>query len=634
MSSVDQIINNNISKANELTAQAQDLLNSASTYASGFINLNWQDLKYNAILEEPTYSTDLPTFDDYYNAPTLTADKPVFKDLYVPLAPEYPDAITIDTSGLFLQSAPAYDINAFDKVAPDIDTDSLGSEIDAVERPNVQSIDAPVAEQITISDVPNVVLPTFDKEFNQTAVGTPDDYAARYKAEYESALPEMRDFIDNNMQTWIDRYSPEYDVSMAQLEAKLAADMESGRALSDEFETALYNRARTRVENERKRSEIELTKGLSKRGFSLPNGALAAGRRNLHQSTADNIAQQATELAIERAKMEIQHVQFVMSMSQGIRQMMINASLQYAQTLSTVNGQAIEHSKQIAVFVAEVYNQLLKKAQLDIDVYRIEGEIYEVRLKSALAQLDEIKLEIEVARLKKDIEKIDVDIFSQRINAENTKIQQYLAILEGIDKKAKLEKLKVELFGEEARAYVAYIQGKEAEYKVYTAALSGDESKLKGELAKVDLYSKQVDAEASKQKVEIARMETTNSYNKNLVEQYESELSGFRAEIGAESARFGGSVDGFKAALQGYTADNEVKLNTYKIKYDKKRLELQGATTQLENNSRISIENGRNFMDSVKIKANTAITAGNALGATAASALSSLNTMSSQSQQL
>lgn len=628
MATVDELINNATAQANDLASSASSLLNSANSYASGRFSLNWQDLRFGQSSSVPDYNdANLPTFSDFYNKPTKDVTKPIFLDLVIPDKPEYPDVPVLDTDGLFQQNVPDYDISPFSKDAPDVDAQSLSDELSLIPKPNIREYDAPEVTDVSIRDTPEVTLPTFNAHFNRVDVGTPENLQEHYEAEYGSVLPVMRDFVESNVNTWVNKYAPEYHTGLQRLEEKIASDIESGQALSDEFETALYNRARSRVEAERKRTQEELTRGVSKRGFELHPSVLSAGRQNLHQSAADNIAQQATELAIERAKLEIQHVQFVMSLSQSTRQMLLNASLQYAQILVSINGQALEYSKEFAEFISKTFNLMLEKARLEIDYYRIEADVYETELKSALSQLESIKLEIDVARLKKEIEQIDVDIFTKRIESENTKIKQYLALLQGVAEKAGIEKLKIELFSEEIKAYIALIQGKEAEYGVYTAALQGDGEKLKGEISKVDVYSKQIDAETSKTGLDIKILEAGNSYNRNLTDVFSSELDGYRTDVSAESSRFGSSIDGYKAALSGFIDGNTIKLNTFKTQYDKSRLDLSAAEVQYKGNIQIAIENANNFYKSVAAKSETATQTGRVFGTMAGNALNANNSV-------
>jgi len=527
-----------------------------------------------------------------------------------------------------------YDVGALNATAPNVDVNGITADLASINKPALNLPEAPTTTVVDIPVAPQVTLPTFAGHLGDTSVGPAPDLVQSFKTEYATARPEIQAFVDSQLQTWMNQYAPGLKESLVKLEAKINADMDSGRALSAEFETALYNRARSRAEQELHKVEGEISRGVAKRGFTLPPAAMSAAKINAHQATADAIATQSTELAIERAKMEIQHVQFVMQLSSNLQQVMQNTAMQYLSTVAKINDQALEVSKQIAAYLNEVYNNTFKKANLTIEVFRAESAVYEVELKSAMARLDEYRLEVEVAKLKKDMESIDIDLYKARIEGENAKIQQYLAMLEAVSKRADMEKMKVELFGEEVKAYVAQLQGKEAEFRAYSAALSGDESKLKAELAKVEVYNKEVEAEAIKQKAELATTEADTNYNRALSDLFSAELSRYKTDVAAEQTRFGASVEGYKAKLATVVETNKAELQAFSTRYDKARLDLEAAKTQYDGDIKQAISFVEQFLAHTKILADTAFKVGDTYGNMAAAALSSQNTMIAQQEQL
>ena len=124
-------------------------------------------------------------------------------------------------------------------------------------------------------------------------------------------------------------------------------------------------------------------------------------------------------------------------------------------------------------------------------------------------------------------------------------------------------------------------------------------------------------------------MKAIDSHNRSLTELYNSELSEYRMDVDAEGKRFASSIDANKATLAAYMSDNQVKLETYKVNYDKARLDLASADSKFKADVQVSIENAKNFLNSVNIQSDTAISAGGVYGTMASSALSSLNTMAS-----
>jgi len=573
---------------------------------------------------------NLPSFTDYYAAPPNTTVKPEFIDTYTMEDFEFPEDIgPIAVDDLFLQEAPDTAVAPFSGTTPIIDVDGPFAGIDP---PSLRTYEAPTLQGGTIGDAPEVIVPTFDYNALIELPGDPEDLAAIYEAKYEDALPAMQDFIDNVVAGWTQEYAPESKAALLALQAKIDEGMPGGQALDVDFEDALYRRARTKVENERVRAEAELTTASSKRGFCLPGGALTSGRSKLHAAASDRLAVQSTEIAIERAKMEIQHVQFVMGLSQTIQSMLITAALQYAGTMAQVNSQALQHAAQVGKFVGQVYDQLIARANLQANVYKIEADVYAVRLRSSLAQLEVYKVELDSAKLVSELDSTKVQLYSSLIDAENTKLQQYVAEIDAASKRVGAEKLKVDIYDSEIRAYSTLMQAKQTELGVYTAALKGDSSKLAGRMSSLDIYSKRIDAVNSKQGVEIARAKNVFETNRMLAGLFDSELRAWTSEIGAESERFKGSVTGYTASLESRIKENAILLETFRTKYEKAKLDLDAATAQFDSNVKISLENAEGYRKSVQVQATTAAGTGATYAAMGAAALSSQNTMISQSE--
>jgi hypothetical protein len=624
--SIDTIIQNSRSAAVSYAATAGEALSRAEAAAGEIQAAVEGHHTFRQTSLEAYAPGEVPTLTDVFVAPVGDAERPELNEIILPPAPSYPTAPTINVSGLFEQSKPNFSAQGFTEVAPEINIEGL---FDDIATPHLATFEAPAVSDIVVGDAPELNIPEFTSTFVDPNIAAPAD--STFKTDYDSILPSMRGFVDDSISSWISTYAPNYHDNLAALEAKISTDMQSGQALSAEFETSLYNRARARVEAERIRVERTSLQGVSKRGFTLPSSVVSAGLQDSQKEAANNIAQQSTELAIERAKIEIQHVQFVMQLSQGLTQTLVGASMSYAGVLSTINGQALDYSKQIAAILSDIYRNMIERGKLSIDVYKAEITLYETELKSALANLDGFKLELEAARLEKDIDAINVDIYSKQIQAEGLKIQQYASIIKASSEKASLEKIKVDLFGEQVKAFAAETKVKEIELSAYVASLKGDEALVKGELAKLSAYTTEIEAEKARLGVEVDFMKASDSHNRSAQAIYATELGIHKANIDAETSRFSGSVEANKAALYAYTSDNNAKVDTYKVNYDKARLDLDVANATFNAGYKVSIQNAENVLKSASVQASTSTSMGQVYGSMASSALSSLNTMASKS---
>ncbi|MCK5919402.1 MAG: hypothetical protein KAG66_00570, partial [Methylococcales bacterium] len=514
--------------------------------------------------------------------------------------------------------------------APDLNIDEIANAIDAVPIPTLKEHEAPTLSEIEIGEAPEVTLPEFNPSVTFTPIEDPPDLCDKFQHQYDTALPAIQGFIDDTVNGWMTEYAPNLRHNMSLLQDKLELGMQSGHALSDEFETALYTRARTRADDERERVQTEIESGAAKRGFTLPPGVVNAGRVAAHQNAADNIAAQAMELAIERAKMEVQHVQFSMQLANGVHQMLISSALQYAQTMVTVNGQAIEYATQAATLLATAHELLLKKAEIDIAILSAEARVYETELKAALAVYERFRLELETAKMQTEVDLAQVTLYSKAMDAETVKVQQYVAILDGIGKRAELEKLKVDIYGEQVKSYVATLSGVKAETDIYVASLKGDESKLRAELAKVDVYAKQVDAAATQERTNIERMRAVSATNQVKADQYKAQLAGYQSEVQAEAQSFRAETDSHSARMSTVVAQIQSQRDVYKSEYDAVIAGLEVEKVNLETeifNKKTQLEI---YLSKTKLKTDTNVAVGQIYSGMASAALSSQNTMVSK----
>jgi len=554
-----------------------------------------------------------PNFKELSNLPEITMPTPV------------------NLSGLSFSSSSPPNTNLPNApAAPVVNASEIANEAASVSRPNITTHEAPVLKAVDVPVAPKVTLPTFDAGFTPSSVGAAPDEASAILEEYKSAAPEMQNFINEQLSQWFSQYAPGFQAHQAELQAKISEGMQSGKALSDSFEKALYNRARGRASKELLRVDDEVAKGVSKRGFTLPPAALYSGRIRARQAVADNIATQATEIAIERAKLELQHVQFSMQTGQAVQQMLLDAAMQQSAVVAQINNQALSRAKEIGASLVRAYEFEFKRVTNEIEVFRAEAAVYKTRVSASLAQLEEYKTELEGARLQQELSKSEVDLYRAQVGAETIKLQQYATYLDSIYKKADLEKLKVAVFGEEVKAYSAKVRGKHSEVEVYKASIAGDTARVHQEVAKVDAYGKIVSAELAKQKVEIDRVKADLEANRMLQERYASEVQQYRTmqEVNQSKARI--RMDQHKLDVGSKVEANKAKVLTYQAKLDKVKMDFNVADSIYKAKTATNLQRANINLEHIKILADTTFKIGEVYGKMAAAALSSQNSMASQ----
>jgi hypothetical protein len=625
---IDDTVNSIITDARSFAQQTFDAAVALTTDAVNEANAS-------ATLTEPTFSapisdfvgpdvvSDPGNFSGQFFRPTSSPDRPEFQPIYVPEIPDLESApATLDTSDLFSFARPDFNVPEFSDEAPDVDTDFTFPD-----SPDVVFPDAPNQSEITIPDAPILALPKFSEDFTE---GDPDalgNFDTAFRDAYNETAPQFRAFVETQMETWMDRFAPSFHPAMAKLEAKIQAGIDGGTAMSETIEQSIFDRARYRAEEEYSAALKDMERQVSTRGFPMPPGLLNELTLQIRTKMAKDVVAAATDVAIERARLEQQHAQFIMQTSAQLRQMMINGMLQYAGQLLEVNAQAIQYSKELNQFALEVYSLNLQRYRALIEVYKTKAEVYETQLKSALADMQAYEMEIEAAKLRKDIEKQDFDIYVQKIQSQKTKIDLYLAQLQGIQTEANTQRLRIELYGEKVKSHALLVQAKQAEFSAYEAAIRGDTARVQAHAEEVRAYQARVQAFAVQAQVEQTRAQINLESNRNISAVYEADIRRYTADVDVERAIFEGDIKEYLARIEKYRADlaSELDVLTARLQYEE--LGLRADLSRYDGKVRVAVEKANLRKSLIDIRSRTAVTAADTLNTMAAASLQSQNTM-------
>lgn len=622
---INSIISSQTNLANSAASSAQSAVNNALSRSiildpvdttlpdipSGSINVS------SVLPQAPNVDFNFGQLPDVPNISVRSVDPTVdFRD--APEEPDIPD-----------RPSPNIVFPELNSSAPNVNTN-----FDIPESPFLANIDVPQSIDVEIPEAPDITIADFQGiDAESFFPSEASDYYAEHKADYEKVLPEMKDFLDDALASWITRYNPEFFNALEKLESKINEGIDGGTAISDDIEQQIYGRARDRAEAEAERARDELTRGMGRRGYDMPPGAVQAGLTQIQQATAKNLSGVAAETAIERAKMENQHAQFLMTLSSEIRSNMLNLGLNYSSQLVQINGQAIQYSAQLAQLLVDQHNQEIEKFRAVISLAQTQAAVYDAQLKASLADITIFEAEIEAARLQKDIERIDVSVYQARIEAENQKIQRYLAELQGLETEVRVEKNKVEVFGEEVRAYVAQVQAKSAELEVFRAALQGDETKARLYTARVQAYQSEISAEQSKAELQIGLVDADVKTASAILDSYRAEVAAFVAEAQAKTSANSASQDSYRARIEAFRAERDLAVKQVESQLSVNQLQAQTSIASMEAKTRSTIAQQQIIAQYSQGMANAGVSAGSVYATLAGSVMSGTNSIVSLAQE-
>tara|TARA_R110002110_G_scaffold415835_1_gene657232 strand:+ start:47651 stop:49543 length:1893 start_codon:yes stop_codon:yes gene_type:complete len=625
MATIETVINDAKAYAGDLLGEARQLVNSATLVSQGRAFVNVQDISWNTLGDangEFAATLSPGDFSDSY----LTPDSSDIEQLdlqpnYIPNTPDFPPApATLDTSGLFSINRPDWNLADFTKAAPTINTN-----LQMPQAPDISLPGDPESPGSAIQ-VPTVTPPTFDDQLDQVALSEVD-VTGRIADEFTITREQLVTAASSYADAWLTQYCPGYHDGMAELEGRISEALAGGSAMNEAWEEAIYDRAVVRVNDEQHRAQEALTVDYARRGFTIPPGAVMAGLSRIRHETARNLADVAGNIANERARLELQHLQFGMQISTTLRQHFSSAMQNYMQLVLSANGIALQYAQEIGRWAAELFNQRAEMYRLEIQRYQAEAQVYAVRLESAFAIIRQFEVQIEAERLKIDLDSNAIALYEAKIRGQQSKVDLYNARLQGLRTQLEAEAQKMSLFETEVRAYAARVSAKESEYNAYRAAIQGDTAKVDAYQAEVQAYGAQVQAAGSKVDAERAISQSINEYNRSLIDQRDSDIRKYVAEIQGESARFGSSVDAYKAALARYSTEVEARLRVVSTNYDRDKLELEAAVARVETNLRAQISNVEGYIRSIASQADITNAGANIIGDMASAALTTNNTI-------
>ena len=625
-STVNDIITDARNFAAESYDAAADLINQAVSASSSSVTLTPRYINFDA--PDPLETSNLGDpgeFQDGFNVPGGRPNAPTnLAALYLPELPVFPQAPeALDTTGLFDIDRPQFNIGSFSGAPPAIDTD-----VSLPDRPELVEYEAPETTDLQLRDTPAVdVVPRFSPQVKISDPGELGDLASSYKTRLSEALPEFVGWVDTYVDAWISKFAPEYHTAMAALEQRIADGYAGNTAVPDAVEQQMFDRVVSRAEQQRGLLDSEASERFARRGYDMPSVALNTQMAANQRAVARAVADAAREVAIERARLEHQHVQFVMQLSSSIRDSMRGQVLSYAGLLVQLNGQAIEDARQIAGLMAQVYQLLLQRSQNDMEHLRTLATVFEKELMSAMADLEIFKVEMEAAKLRKDADLADVEVWAKKIQAQETRIRLYVAELQGIAEKVGIERLKADVFGKEVDAFRALASAKESEFNAYRSAIAGDEALVRAHTEKYRGYSVEVDAARVKVQAQAAISDAGVQFNRNMIQLFDAELKAWMSELDAEGKRFDGSSEAYKTRLELFKQRLSAQIEEHRSLLETSRLDLDSRRAQTDADLRTLLAQAQLLQDRIGLIARTASAGADSYGAMAGSALSAQNTM-------
>lgn len=633
MSSVDTLITNAearaASYANTTDFLVAELRQFVTEYSTDPIDTGTLDLSQYYLEDYVAPAQDAVAMPVYEPPEATLPTSPVLTDIGAITMPAERTEPTLNTSGLFTQIAPSNNLPDFNEAEPDLSIDELVDEMTALATPTISDYVFPEISSFSLGTAPTLSLPNYDAAATPDTLRDPVDYSVSLDDAYHQMAPEMQAWVDDKAAQWIATYAPEYTPWVTDLQAKVTDGM-AGQVLPDQLEAAMFTRAQGRIEREFAAAENNLLTTFSKAGFMEPPGAVVSSILNTRWQGAGRLADQSTDIYIERRKTEVQHLQFIMNLASAQIQGVRNTAVAYVQTVGQNMQLALSYASSIADKLEKVFDHLIARAGLQVQVMNAVNAQYEVKLRAALAGLEGYKVSLEAERMKTDIEVAKINAIVAQINAEELNIRRYSAIIDATSKKASIEELKLKGYEIRADIFKNQTAARIAGFEMYNASIRGDLGKLEGELSKVKVFEQQIDMDKMRLEAQIQQINATKASNEVKTQIFDSGAQVYKLGIDTAVQKFSAAADVKKLAQTIYGQELVNSIEKYKVGLELPKVMMEAVLKQYELQIQAAIESARIEISKLQIAERASESSVGAYQAMASSALGSLNTMASQ----
>jgi len=545
---VGEVIGNKMSSMQDWAVTAGNI-GLAAIAALGLEDLLLKPQVADVELDEEIISTDLrPTWLPI--AAPLTWNnipdppKPGYEVISVP-EPDIP-GLEIPSIGITIPGTPVITYPA------PLDGPPTITDPDPVDRPIIEYPPEPTLEFLTLPDVPSITVPEFNAQLDELIIDEPVINITPGDLEYDSVLMNaVRDHLFNSI-------------------------VNQGTGINPEIEAALFDREQERAELARQESQDNIASQWAAKGFSLPDGALAAALLNIETEYQNKRLDVSRDILIKAWELEQGNIKHAVEQAVILENNLMNWCNEAAK-------RQLEASKAIVAAAIDIYKAKISKYSADVEAFKARAVAYEAQIRGILAVVDIYKAEVDAVKVAAEIQQIRVEIYKALLGAVEIRVKVYQADLEARKIFLDTERLRIDVYKAQIDAFIAQINGETAKVNLYSAQISGEK-------AKADLYGSEVDA--YKTRVEAAKLsysalvEGINAKvetNKSLVQEYQADVELYKNKVLSESSRldsivkkYGADVEVFKADVSMYdaTARLDVQILQGRIEQNKNKADV------------------------------------------------------------
>jgi hypothetical protein len=608
-------------KAEALAGSAQSILDSAISAASGIVFLG---TTAPVTLPAPSTPIDLPELPKLITVPVPSLGSTPTKPSIQQISPQFNSSVPTLTATAPQAYAPTLPAPMAPLTAtmPQV---TIPSDIPSA--PNAFAGTMPTLSSVNLPSTPSITDPSFrgTRPSDITLTTDPDTFAEAFDRVSHTMMAD----INAQVAAYLDQVSPDHARMYTDLVDKLHefASGQTETGFSPAVENAIYERSKSKTDAETMRVQQDALLAATRRGFTLPTGALMSALQQARQAGADNNAAAAREIVVTQAELQQKNMQFALTAINELHKTTITASLSYQQNVIQLAGMAIQYASQLVDALIKMDQMMVQVYNAKLDGYKTDAQVFETLIQAGMRQVEVYKARLQGELAKVEVDKARVDVFKSQVEAHKAAVDAYQSNVQAITSLANLERIKVDVFQAQVQAFSAEAQAKAVEFQGYAAAWNGEEAKNKAYAAQVQAYSAQVDAYRATIAAEGERIRALGASNQSELGAYEAEVRAWGAQAQANAQIVGAQIDQQKTLINAYDAASRAVIAQASAEAERYRAESTVAIQNAQMQNQLNIEQGRISVENIRMAASTTAQVGQAYATMAGSALSGATTL-------
>lgn len=430
------------------------------------------------------------------------------------------------------------------------DTDVALVEIEVPDAPAYTIPDDPQLYELTIPEIPDLVIPTFDGIRPDVQVEAPEHtFSWQYQAFDSSYVDAIR--------------------------SRLSEMTINGLALPPEIESAIFDRARGREDTLSAQQIAQASANLAARGLRQPGGLLARTIERIQAQQRQQSAGASRDLSIEIARQNVEAVRFALSQAIALESALLQSHIA-AQTL------ALDAAKATQAAVIDIFNAEVSLHNAQWEAFKAEAAVYESRIRALIAQVDLIRARIDAEKVKGDVNEALIRSYTERVRALSALADMHRSQVEAAKARGEINVQRLEQARLRVQTYQIDVDAWGRQWDAYRSASEAQASGLRYWETLGNLYSTRVTAWRGRIEAEDARARTTIASNTARIEEFRAKIAGVTAQIQGQSATADSRARAYSARAAVYSAEGQVSAAAAAATNDGQRIVLDGQRIKVD----------------------------------------------------